>query len=117
MSQKIQDWRAFLPYFHPEEFTRPEEMEIDLLKRLMKARLASTLPFTFATGGTFRAGDPKSHGRGYAVDIQCSTSADRNIILRAVMPHFQRIGVYDRHIHVDCDPDLPQNVIWWGTSS
>lgn len=45
-----------------------------------------------------------SHTKGKAVDIKCSCSYDRLIIVRALIEAgFERIGVYDTFIHVDRD--------------
>ena len=38
------------------------------------------------------------------------------IISGALLAGFRRIGVYDRHVHLDVDEKLPQDVMWWGVS-
>jgi hypothetical protein len=79
------------------------------------ARSIAGVPFVLTSA--FRAGDPRSHGRGLAVDIRCSDSETRWRILKGViLAGFLRIGIYDRHIHVDIDESLPQRVAWWGRS-
>lgn len=58
-----------------------------------------------------------AHYRGYAVDIRCSKSRNRFKIVKALLnAGFYRIGIYDKHIHADCDPSLPKEVIWLGKS-
>jgi len=29
---------------------------------------------------------------------------------------FQRVGLYDRHFHVDVDTDKAQDIVWFGVS-
>jgi uncharacterized protein YcbK (DUF882 family) len=58
-----------------------------------------------------------AHMRGLAVDLACVDGRERWHILTALLNvGFSRVGVYDRHIHADCDVSLPQEVIWWGKS-
>lgn len=63
-------------------------------------------------------GSPTSaHLTGYAVDIACRTSTIRYALVRyALEEGITRIGIYDRHIHIDVDLNKPQNVIWFGKS-
>jgi len=64
-----------------------------------------------AVGGSERS----AHTKGYAMDIKCLESRDRFKILNALLSvGFKRIGVYGTFIHVDDDPTLPTNVIWYG---
>ena len=54
-----------------------------------------------------------AHLRGEAVDLLITDGRHRDILLRACMPLFCRIGVtYDNIIHVDVSKTLPQNVMW-----
>lgn len=47
-----------------------------------------------------------------------SRSRARYLIVRGALgAGFTRIGVYDRHVHLDCDPDLPPRVLWEGVST
>ena len=58
-----------------------------------------------------------AHFKGAAVDIRCWDSWSRFKIVNALLEAgFERIGIYDRHIHADIDEYLPQMVIWVGTS-
>lgn len=70
-----------------------------------------------------RAGDSGTHGLGHAVDVADNTggvpisSQWREAVLRAAYAvGFKRVGVYDRHIHLDIDLSRDQNVTWWGVS-
>lgn len=105
-----------LRYFQPGEFSEPGAMDEDFLVRLDEARHLAGIPFRLSS--TYRAGDPRSHGRGKAVDIAATESRDRFHIVRgALLAGFRRIGVYDRHVHLDADPSLSPDVMWWGTST
>ena len=63
-------------------------------------------------------GSPTSaHLTGYAVDIACHTSDIRYALVQyALEDGIKRIGIYDRHIHIDVDFNKPQDVIWLGKS-
>lgn len=111
-----------LTHFAPSEFNEPDKMETQLLLALDETRRKAGQPIYVTS--SYREGDPKSHGRGWAVDIAESldgravSSAWRYAVVRAALGSgFRRIGVYDRHVHLDMDPDLPSPVMWWGTSS
>ena len=54
-----------------------------------------------------------AHLTGYAADISVNGSRSRYIILEALISAgFNRIGVANSFIHVDCHPDLDEDVIW-----
>lgn len=53
-----------------------------------------------------------SHLTGSAIDIVCTDNYDRYRIINYCMPFFSRIGVYDKHIHLDWNINKPQNVLW-----
>lgn len=56
-----------------------------------------------------------AHMRGYAFDVAAPTSSQRMTIVKAaIAAGFPRIGVYSTFVHMDCDPDLPQGVMWHG---
>lgn len=100
-------------HFTPDEFAGPMNMEF--IRRLDQARTRAGVPFVLSS--TYREGDDKAHGAGFAVDIKCTASGDRYCILKALLGQgFHRIGIYDRHIHVDAWPAGPVRVVWWGTS-
>ena len=111
---------TLMRHFTPEEFDHPEKMSHAMLLRLERVRRYAKVPMKVTSD--YR--DPKddddnsAHTRGLAVDIACTTSRDRFAIVNAALAvGIKRIGVYDRHIHLDVDDSLPQGVMWWGTSS
>lgn len=102
-------------HFDESEFSDFSKMQPKLLARLDNARHEAGVPFDLTS--TYREGDEKSHGRGYAVDIACTKSRARWHILRGLIAAgFTRIGIYDLHIHADCDPSLAPEVVWLGKS-
>lgn len=104
------------PYFTDAEIAG---LQPALVERLIEARKLAMVPFalteTVATGGSHVPNT--AHARGWAVDIRCHDSVSRFKILKALMTvGFMRIGVYDKHIHADTDPGLPEGVVWIGES-
>ena len=117
-----------MKYFTPDEFACKcgtcglgfEQMDKKLLDLLDDIRQLAGIPFVItsamrckehnkAVGGSSRS----SHMRGYAVDIQAKTGADRFKIVYAAMRHgIGRIGVKHSFVHIDTDPELPQQVLW-----
>lgn len=101
-----------------------EGLSLDLVDLLDKAREIAGIPFVITSG--FRVDkenqavggvDHSAHANGTAVDLACSISPDRFKMLKSLLQvGFNRIGVYDRHIHADVDLTKDQNVIWWGIS-
>lgn len=111
---KKEDWEE-LVNFKPNEFEKPEKMDFLFLLKLDAARKIAKIPFVISS--SYRQGDPNSHGRGLAVDIKCSDSPSRFKIVSSLLSvGFNRVGIYDKHIHVDSDTTLPQNVMWWDES-
>jgi len=103
-------------YFSPEETYKLDEKLVEMLDA---ARAAAGVPFVitegYASGGSHVSNT--AHQRGLAVDLRCWNSSSRNKMLRALLgAGFRRIGLYDKHIHVDIDETLPQDVIWIGLS-
>jgi len=104
-------------HFKPHEFNAPERMDHDFLMRLDAARSVAGIPFVVSHVRQFRPGDDGDHGQGTGVDIRCHDSRSRYIILTAALAvGFNRIGVYNRHIHVGSSPVLAPNVVWVGKS-
>lgn len=109
--QTVLHWDA-LRYFKRSEFTNPDAMSEELLLKLDWARHAAGIPFHLTS--TFRARDNRTHGKGLAVDIACELSTHRLTILRALLSvGFDRIGIYEKHIHVDVSVGKP--CLWYGT--
>lgn len=126
------DWRK-VDNFQPSEFLcpcgcgkGPFEMFVAFIVRLELARQDSSVPFIINSGyrcpshngqvgGVIRS----SHIMGLAADISTvyispdlSLAQVRFIILLALMPYFDRIGIGQTYIHVDCDPDKPKGLVW-----
>lgn len=111
-------------YFREEEFDHPEKMSHELLARLDYARVQAGVPFVI-TSDYREDPDPddeemSSHALGKAVDIRCNDSRTRTRILRAAYASgFRRVGIYDRHIHLDVATEsdgFPVDVTWVGKS-
>lgn len=111
---KMIDYSDFL-YFSRAEFTNPDAMDLQLLWRLDFARRIANIPFVITS--SYRAHAQGTHAKGIAVDISCETAEKRLKMLKALLQvGFNRIGVYDLHIHVDTAKTLPPG-IWWGISN
>ena len=97
-------------------------MQPDLLNKLVLARSLANTPFSLnsavrcAAWNKAQGGKPDSaHLRGYAVDIRAASGSVRMAIVRSAMEAgFNRIGIYKNFVHVDCDPKLPIQVMWYG---
>lgn len=102
-------------HFFRNEFDYPDAMNEDLLEKLDSAREEANVPFVITSD--YRPNDPRAHGRGNAVDIACITSSARyRIVTGLLSAGFNRLGVYDKHIHADIDPQSPPHVMWWDQS-
>lgn len=117
-------------FFELEEFTCKcgcglNTMSEDTLSRLDRARLIASIPFVINRGcsctshNAFVGGsDTSSHigDKGVeacAVDIKCTTSRERAIIIKALVEvGFTRIGIAKTFIHADTDQNKTPNVFW-----
>lgn len=96
----------------------------DLVEKLDTARGFAHVPFIITSGlrtrdenSTAGGVENSSHTAGLGVDLQCSGSRTRfRMVSALILAGFRRIGVYDRHIHVDIDESLPDSVMWVGLS-
>lgn len=126
----IIDWSK-VHHFVRDEFGYAGEVEPDyrLVMMLDRARTRATqlsgedIPFVISDGGGIRplTGDPardsSSHVTAHAVDLKVPSSRARYYMLEALFAvGFTRIGVYDKHIHVDTSPDHDPYVCWTGVS-
>ena len=108
-------------YFNEREI---DGLDLKLVAMLDQARESTGIPFIITSGfrdsadnATAGGVEDSPHTKGLAVDLRVSNSNYRFKMLRALFSvGFNRIGIYDRHIHVDIDLDKPQNVIWTGES-
>ena len=103
-------------HFRAAEFDYPEIISPYLVRLLDTARAKSGIPFII-TSDVRPDDDTSSHRSGWAVDIQAHSSWVKFKIVKALlMVGINRIGVYDRHIHADIDPNRPADVMWTGKS-
>lgn len=118
-------------YFRYHEFDSPLQegsgqlMQPSFLYMLNQARHFAGIPFTITSGFRieqdidrlleqgYKVSRNSSHLKGYAADIATPSSEHRYKILNSLLEAgFNRIGIADTFIHVDNDPDKPENVIW-----
>lgn len=108
-----------LRYFKPFEFNCAsprcsiDDMDRDFLRALDSARAFSGVPFRI--NSAYRSKEyelehgrtgTSSHCKGCAVDLACSDSRKRYLIVNALLScGFQRVGISKSFIHVDSDPD------------
>ena len=113
-------------YFKDEEFRRCspacsiEDMEEETLFVLDNVRHEAGIPLVLNSAyrsvvyekAKGRSGN-SAHTKGLAVDIRCTTSANRwKIVQAAIKCGVRRIGIGKTYIHLDTDTSLPQDVIW-----
>jgi zinc D-Ala-D-Ala carboxypeptidase len=118
-------------HFELSEFDSPDEigsgklMDAAFLQMLDDARGIAGIPFRITSGyrtpshNAYVGGvqpslksKGSSHLFGYAADIACNSSADREVILNSLIrAGFRRIGIANGFIHVDNDPD--KNAAVW----
>jgi uncharacterized protein YcbK (DUF882 family) len=107
-------------------FSEAETFNLDqrLIDKLDRARGLAGIPFVITSGwrspeeNTTDGGVPdSSHCLGLAVDLRCQDGNSRFKMVTALIDAgFNRIGVYNLHIHCDVSDVLPQKVIWTGVS-
>lgn len=110
-----------LKFFTDEEV---KGLTQDLVFKLERARELFDGPIVITSGyrdpdHNTAAGGVKdsSHTTGQAVDIRCADSEMQKKLCWALgSAGFRRIGVYDRHVHVDTDEMKPVPAYWTGTS-
>ena len=95
---------------------RFDRMDSDFMRALDMARDVAEVPFEITD--SFREdGSGSSHTLGLAVDIRAHSSYVRfRIVLGLLSAGFERIGVYDRHVHACGDPERPRFSLWLGVS-
>ncbi|MCP4178124.1 MAG: peptidase M15 [bacterium] len=114
------------PYFTAKEFDSPDKvlsgrkMNVEFINKLTYARNISDTPYVISSGfrtrshnKSLKAKKNSSHLKYLACDIICNDSKQRhNILGGLLLVGFTRIGISKGFIHVDMDPNKPQEVIW-----
>ena len=114
--------------FHIREFDSPDQpgsgnaMKIRFLQMLDAARAQAGMPFRVNSGyrtpehNAAVGGVPDSaHTRGWAADIAARTLEQKIRIVRAARAvGFNRFGIYETFVHLDCDPLKRPDVAWNG---
>ena len=115
-----------IPNFKESEFACPccgrNPVHPDSVYMLQRARTIADVSFTIdsafrCTQKNKEVGgrEDSSHLRSYAFDIRCTSSRNRFKIIQAlILAGFTRIGIYENFIHADNDPDLDNEVVWYG---
>lgn len=117
------DWSK-IKYFKQEEFCckcgcGQCDVHPQLIAALDLARAHAGIPFTVSSGfrcqkhnASVGGKTTSSHTKGMAADIVYANGRDGLIILKALLPYFDRVGIGNGFIHVDIDPDKPAPVMW-----
>jgi len=115
----------YLDHLSAGEFDHPEDIDPNVLIRLELMRQISgeaIVPTSdFRPGDDDSThGDPDHDGDGDGIDIRCHASRPRwRLIEAALRVGFKRVGVYDRHLHLDIGTEedgFDQEVMWMGES-
>ena len=115
-----------LKYFSSKEFDSPDlegsgiNMSGELVLMLDEMREDAGFPFKITSGYRTESHNKKvggvsssSHTKGLAVDISCSNSRKRAIIIElALKKGINRIGIAKSFIHLDIDREKSPSVIW-----
>ena len=119
-----------LTHFSPLEFqcrcgcgAGMEKMDPKFLAMLDAAREIAGVPFALSSAYRCPAHNravggvrDSAHVRGYAADIRCTPSHERFVLLAALLQAgFRRIELAPTWIHVDIDPEKPQDVAFYQT--
>ena len=98
-----------------------DDMHPEFLARLERTRERANTPFRI--NSAFRSVEHErsrgrsgnsSHTTGRAVDIACTGSRERFLIIRAAIQEgFTRIGVHPTFIHLDDSPTHDPEVVWF----
>lgn len=96
------------------------QMDAGFLALLDRIRERAGIPIVLNCAYRSREHDLKAgrsgnsaHTRGKAVDVRCTTSANRyKIVAAALEEGVRRIGIGKSFVHLDNDTSLPLGVIW-----
>lgn len=112
-------------YFKDDEFVEPEALDRGFRHMLERIRQMAGIPMVVTSSLRRRRGKRKSahqkndSGIYNGVDIKVKDSRSRYLILSAAMrAGCTRIGIYDKHLHLDVarGKEFNQRVYWWGKS-
>jgi hypothetical protein len=111
-----------LNFFKAREFSHPDKMDPDFLVLLDRIREEAGVRMVITD--SYRPNGSKSaHSLGLAVDVSDNSaglavgSRWRHKVLKAAFAlGCERIGIYDRHIHIDASTTHDQEVCWYGSS-
>lgn len=115
-----EQWDLLDHFTEDEDWGDPAKMDFGFMMMLDRCRRVAGIPFSISSG--FREDDngvlDSAHEVGKAADIRVSHGHHRFIIVRAALfVGINRIGVYDKHVHLDTWDDAPAtHVIWSGKS-
>jgi len=112
-----------LEFFKADEFDYPDQMDEEFLLWLDEVRSAAGVPMVITSD--FRPSDDDStHSLGIAVDVAAASGRWRYLIVKAALAcGAKRLGVYDKHIHLELPVGrhkLPEHIptpsLWAGKS-
>lgn len=125
MERKVYKWFKQSEFDSPDLEGSGEMMEDGFMNMLDLARDIYGHPMIITSG--FRtvaynkslrdkgqsASQNSSHLLGWAADIRCTNSRQRFLMIESFLDAgFSRIGIGKDFIHVDCDPEKDNAVIW-----
>ena len=113
-------WFNYCEFSSPDELGSGHNMDEDFLQMLDDAREFAGVPFKITSGYRTEAHNhavggsrSSSHMKGLAADIACGSSRERFLIITALLhAGFDRIGCGDGFVHVDCDVEKDEAVLW-----
>lgn len=121
----LRDWvNMGIKYFTVDEFDSPDsvrsglKMDIMFVKVLDLVRERCGFPLKINSGYRTKEHNDKvgqtptsAHTKGLAVDVACTDSYKRKKLLEHLMFFkIRRIRIYPTHIHVNGDPEAPEQV-------
>lgn len=114
-----------LKHFAPKEFKHYSEMSpelgrmLDDTRHILNDKIIITGSWRRSANERTSAHQVSSSGLWEAVDIRCSESRERFLLVSAAyLAGFRRIGLYDRHVHLDvAEENFDHDVCWLGGKS
>ena len=89
--------------------------EMTTALRVLESNLPAGMDLHINSG--YRADKDSSHETGLAADIKIRGGWERRVLVKTALDlGWERIGVYDHHVHLDLDPNRPRPVLWTGIS-